>query len=66
VRTARSVQFRIEDAGQVSLGKGTWSSRRRAPFDPNGRGIALARARSFSHVEYQGSGNIVLATIDVP
>jgi len=32
-------------------------------FDPNGRGIALARQASFSTVEYLASGNIVLATI---
>jgi DNA-binding response OmpR family regulator len=32
-------------------------------FDPNGRGIALARQASFSSVEYLESGNIVLATI---
>lgn len=32
-------------------------------FDPNGRGIALARRLSFSTVQYEGSGNIALATI---
>jgi len=32
-------------------------------FDPNGRGIALARMLSFSNVTYEGCGNIAVATI---
>ncbi|MBS1142655.1 MAG: Response regulator receiver [Proteobacteria bacterium] len=32
-------------------------------FDPNGRGIAMARMMSFSKVEYQGCGNVVVATV---
>lgn len=32
-------------------------------FDPNGRGIALARMLSFSHITYEGCGNIAVATI---
>jgi hypothetical protein len=32
-------------------------------FDPNGRGIALARMLSFSCVKYEGCGNIAVATI---
>lgn len=32
-------------------------------FDLNGRGIALARAKSFDSIEYQGNGNTVVATI---
>lgn len=35
-------------------------------FEPNGRGIALARMMSFSRLEYQGIGNVVLAAISVP
>ena len=35
-------------------------------FEPNGRGIALARMMSFTRLEYQGLGNVVLATISVP
>lgn len=31
-------------------------------FDPNGRGIALARLSSFSDIAYQGCGNVVVAT----
>lgn len=33
-------------------------------FDPNGRGIALARMLSFSGISYEGCGNIAVATID--
>lgn len=32
-------------------------------FDPNGRGIAMARSLSFSAIEYQGSGNTVVARV---
>lgn len=32
-------------------------------FDPNGRGIALARMLSFGSVSYEGCGNIAVATI---
>jgi DNA-binding response OmpR family regulator len=35
-------------------------------FEPNGRGIALARMMSFTRLEYQGMGNVVLATITLP
>jgi DNA-binding response OmpR family regulator len=35
-------------------------------FEPNGRGIALARMMSFSRLEYQGMGNVVIATIAAP
>lgn len=31
--------------------------------DPNGRGIAMARLMSFATLEYQGSGNTVVATV---
>lgn len=32
-------------------------------FDPNGRGIALARMSSFDSIEYMGCGNTVLVTL---
>ena len=32
-------------------------------FDPNGRGIAMAKLTSFSAIEYQGNGNVVVATV---
>ncbi|HEX8964357.1 MAG TPA: response regulator [Rhodocyclaceae bacterium] len=32
-------------------------------FDPNGRGIAMARMTSFDELDYRGSGNEVVATV---
>ena len=32
-------------------------------YDPNGRGIAMAKMMSFSSIEYQGKGNIVVACV---
>ena len=32
-------------------------------FDPNGRGIAMARLTSFASLAYEGRGNIVTATV---
>lgn len=34
-------------------------------FDPNGRGIAMARLISFSSLEYRGCGNEVVASVDL-
>lgn len=34
-------------------------------FDPNGRGIAMAKIMSFSALEYQGRGNVVVATVNL-
>jgi CheY-like chemotaxis protein len=35
-------------------------------FDPNGRGIALARLGSFDSLDYEGCGNVVVATLADP
>jgi CheY-like chemotaxis protein len=35
-------------------------------FEPNGRGIALARMMSFKRLEYRGVGNVVTASIALP
>lgn len=32
-------------------------------FDPNGRGIAMAKMMSFATLDYQGKGNVVVATV---
>jgi len=34
-------------------------------YDPNGRGIAMAKMMSFSSLEYRGKGNIVEATVSL-
>jgi hypothetical protein len=33
-------------------------------FDPNGRGIAMARRSSFCNIEFQGNGNTVVVCIN--
>lgn len=35
-------------------------------FDLHGRGIAMSKAVSFDSLEYQGSGNVVVATVRLP
>lgn len=35
-------------------------------YDPNGRGIAMAKMLSFVSLEYQGRGNVVVATVAPP
>ena len=34
-------------------------------YDPNGRGIAMAKMMSFGSLEYQGKGNVVVATVSL-
>lgn len=34
-------------------------------FDPNGRGIAMAKMMSFSALDYEGRGNIVVARVNL-
>lgn len=34
-------------------------------FDPNGRGIAMAKMMSFATLEYQGRGNVVVAQVSL-
>lgn len=34
-------------------------------FDPNGRGIAMARKMSFSSLQFIGKGNVVVATVKI-
>ncbi|GGP20801.1 response regulator [Silvimonas iriomotensis] len=35
-------------------------------FDPHGRGISMARMLSFDQIEYQGTGNTVMAQVRLP
>ncbi|OHC70084.1 MAG: response regulator receiver protein [Rhodocyclales bacterium RIFCSPLOWO2_02_FULL_63_24] len=65
-RTADGLSFTISDEG----GGFDWNrylefDPERA-FDPNGRGIAMARQTSFSSLEYQGCGNVVVVTVRDP
>lgn len=62
-RSTESLTFTINDHGKGF----DWT--RYLDFDParvfdlNGRGIALARAKSFDAIEYRGNGNTVIATV---
>lgn len=59
------VEFTIEDEGAgFDWGAYAEFDPQRA-FDPNGRGIALARQLSFTRVDYRGCGNVVVAAIAV-
>jgi CheY-like chemotaxis protein len=62
-RAAESVVFTITDQGHgFEWSKFLTFDPARA-FDPNGRGIAMARMMSFSSLDYQGCGNVVVATV---
>ena len=60
------VQFRIRDEGKGFPWKKYLDFDPSRAFDPNGRGIAMARALSFTQLEYSGAGNEVIATIAIP
>jgi len=63
VRNADSLEFIIADQGSGFDWTGYLNPDPERSFDPNGRGIAMARLYSFASLEYQGVGNIVKATI---
>jgi CheY-like chemotaxis protein/anti-sigma regulatory factor (Ser/Thr protein kinase) len=62
-RSAETIEFTIQDQGRGF----DWT--RYLDFDParvfdlNGRGIAMARAKSFDALAYSGNGNVVTATV---
>lgn len=58
-----AVIFTIRDAGPGFDWRAYLDFSPERAFDPNGRGIAIARQLSFSSVEYQGNGNTVVARI---
>ena len=65
-RDAGEIRFTIADQGAgFSWQKYLEMDPARA-FDPNGRGIAMARQISFSSIEYQGCGNVVVARVAIP
>ena len=57
------LRFTIRDAGKGFDWHNFLDFDPSRAFDPNGRGIAMARHMSFSQLEYQGSGNVVIASI---
>ena len=62
-RDAQSIRFMIRDQGTGFDWQKYLDFDPERAFDPHGRGIAMARRMSFDHLEYQGNGNAVLATL---
>jgi CheY-like chemotaxis protein/anti-sigma regulatory factor (Ser/Thr protein kinase) len=62
-REAEQVLFQIRDEGVGFDWERYLDFDPERAFDPNGRGIALARMASFSALEYVGCGNSVVVTI---
>jgi len=65
-RGAEAVSFRITDEGEGFDWHKFLDFDPERAFDPNGRGIAMARLTSFSSLEYEGCGNIVTASVKLP
>lgn len=63
-RNELSVTLRISDEGSGFDWQRFLEMDPERAFDPNGRGIALARMLSFSSIVYEGCGNIAVATIN--
>lgn len=64
-RDARSLTFTITDQGAGFVWDKFLSFDPDRAFDPNGRGIAMARMMSFASLEYQGNGNVVVARVSL-
>jgi len=62
-RTRQSITFVISDEGAGFDWTRYLDFDSARAFDPNGRGIAMACHACFSSVEYQGCGNVVVATL---
>ncbi len=62
-RTAEQITLTITDEGTGFPWEQFLEIDPARAFDPNGRGIALARMLSFSSIHYAGCGNIAVATI---
>jgi len=62
-RHANAITLRISDQGSGFPWQNYLEIDPERAFDPNGRGIALARMLSFSSITYEGCGNTAVATI---
>lgn len=60
-RSTGDVVFTITDQGEGFEWQRYLNFDPDRAFDPNGRGIAMARMMSFASVEYEGKGNVVVA-----
>lgn len=65
-RNAGEIRFTISDQGDGFAWQEYLEIDPKRAFDPNGRGIAMAKQLSFKKLEYQGRGNMVLATVAIP
>ena len=64
-RSATAVTFTITDQGEGFEWQKFLTFDPDRAFDPNGRGIAMARMMSFAALEYQGRGNVVVAQVNL-
>lgn len=64
-RDTQALTFTITDQGAGFVWDKFLSFDPDRAFDPNGRGIAMARMMSFASLEYQGRGNVVLARVSL-
>jgi CheY-like chemotaxis protein len=64
-RLATSIRFTVTDQGAGFDWQNYLAFDPARAFDPNGRGIALARQSNFASIEYQGRGNVVVATVSL-
>jgi len=62
-RSPTMTRFRIEDQGQGFPWEDFQEPNPDRLFDSHGRGILLAKWEAFDRVEYQGTGNCVVAEI---
>ena len=62
-RTPSNVIFTVEDEGAGFDWERYLVFDAERAFDPNGRGIAIAKQVAFGSLEYRGRGNIVVATV---
>lgn len=65
-RTPKGVTLRIADEGAGFDWQRYLDIDPERAFDPNGRGIALARMMSFTSLAYEGNGNVAVVTIANP
>ena len=63
-RNLHEIRFSIADQGLGFAWQDYLQIDPARAFDANGRGIAMAKMISFSNLEYQGCGNVVVATVD--
>ncbi len=64
-RKADALIFTIRDQGEGFDWERYLDFDAERVFDPNGRGIAMARTTTFDEVEYLGNGNTVVATVKI-